>query len=84
MVWRQAAARRWDMRGLDAGVDRAATQALLHSANLSAYELGMLRAIISGAVWTQDRAFRAKQTDTDLCSFCGLEREDQEHMWWRC
>eukprot|EP00973_Karenia_brevis_P033419 4608907-Karenia_brevis.AAC.1 len=24
MVWRQAAARRWDMRGLDAGIDRAA------------------------------------------------------------
>ena len=40
MVWKQAAQRRWDMEGLDRGVDRTATQALLHSDGMNAYDKG--------------------------------------------
>eukprot|EP00973_Karenia_brevis_P086069 11935825-Karenia_brevis.AAC.1 len=65
MVWRQASDRRADMEGLQCGVDRHATQALLMSERYSQYERSLLGAILSGAVWTQDRAYRAGLESTD-------------------
>ncbi|CAE8729391.1 unnamed protein product, partial [Polarella glacialis] len=85
MVWREAFARRTDMQGIEVGINREATGSLLRSTRLSAYEQGILRAILTGAVWTQERACRAKQSDSGCCSYCGSGAiEDHVHLWWEC
>eukprot|EP00973_Karenia_brevis_P063069 8768928-Karenia_brevis.AAC.1 len=53
--WRQAAAQRKDMRGVENGVDRVATLLLLRASSTDDYQKGVLRGIISGAIWTRDR-----------------------------
>eukprot|EP00973_Karenia_brevis_P023096 3180779-Karenia_brevis.AAC.1 len=84
-AWKAAAARRKDMHGIEDGVNREATGALLSSSNLTSVEKGFLRNILSGAMWTQDRKFRANLTDTDQCVHCGAGHvEDHCHMWWTC
>eukprot|EP00973_Karenia_brevis_P089791 12399492-Karenia_brevis.AAC.1 len=83
-LWRAAATRRMDMQGLESGVDRISTQALLQSSRLTKYEQGMLRGIMPGAIWTEDRSFRAGRASSSICKHCGTESETHEHMWWRC
>ena len=58
--WAAAAARRpRDMDGVQAGIDRGATTALLSGRGgrrgLSPYERGTLRTIICGGQWSRDR-----------------------------
>ena len=48
--WRCAAQRRRDMKGIEFGIDRVATMALLAANKLEDYSKGILRSIISGAV----------------------------------
>ena len=84
-MWAQAAARRNDMMGIEAGLERDATQALLLSGKFGAQEVASLRKILAGGVWTQDRACRAKLQATSVCPYCDSgEVEDHEHLWWHC
>ena len=81
--WKAASSRRTDMVGLTEGVDKDATNAAWRRS--AGYEAGVLRGIIAGAVWTQDRLFRAGMKDTPLCPHCSAGvTEDLEHMWWGC
>jgi hypothetical protein len=57
--WNAAAGRRRNCAGMEAGVDRSATSALLRSSQIGACEKGMLRGILADAIWTQDRLHRA-------------------------
>ena len=55
-MWRSAATRREDMDGVGGnGIDRVATTKLLQSARTSPAQKGMLRSILTGAVWTGHR-----------------------------
>eukprot|EP00973_Karenia_brevis_P058440 8138979-Karenia_brevis.AAC.1 len=72
------------MRGLEHGVDRLATQSYLQSSRCPPYDKGLLRSILSGAVWTQERLSRANLQESPLCPCCGEGIEDQSHMWWDC
>jgi ribonuclease HI len=84
-MWRKAAARRNDMQGIEHGIDRDATQALLMSSKLELRERAALRSILTGDVWTQDRACRAHLQPSGVCPFCSSgEVEDHRHLWWHC
>eukprot|EP00662_Eupelagonemidae_sp_cell21_P056944 gene56944-biopygen61147 len=85
-MWRQAAKRRpKDMEGLERGLDRNATMALLNSRELTALLQGYLRVILAGAVWTQDRLQRCAVVPSAICEYCTMEEvEDQKHRYWRC
>ena len=84
-AWRAAAARRADMQGIEAGVQREITTRLLEWGKLTPQEEGMLRAILAGAVWTTDRLHRAKLATSPICPHCCTGAvEDQEHLWWKC
>eukprot|EP00973_Karenia_brevis_P026308 3628384-Karenia_brevis.AAC.1 len=84
-LWTRAANRRGDMQGIEQGVDREASVALLKSKHVSDYDKGILRSILSGAFWTCHRLARAKKVATSICPFCDLhEVEDETHLWWRC
>ena len=84
-MWRSAAKRRDDMAGIENGIDRDATKALLGGAALGAQANDALRTIMSGAVWTQDRKFRASLAETAICPYCETgASEDHEHLWWKC
>ncbi|CAE8636270.1 unnamed protein product [Polarella glacialis] len=83
--WRTAAARRSDMSGIEHGIDRDATLALLSGNHLVPFEQGILRGILAGAIWTQDRAQRSGRVASSVCEHCNTgEMEDHSHMWWRC
>ena len=82
---RAAASRRSDMGGLEVGVDREAAQALLTSTTLSPSSKSLLRRIVSGGVWTGNRAYRARLQPSAVCPFCRSgDIEDNLHMWWKC
>eukprot|EP00973_Karenia_brevis_P053528 7438297-Karenia_brevis.AAC.1 len=84
-MWEQAAQRRSDMKGIEGGLDTEASRALLTTSKLPHYEAGVLRTILSGGIWTQDRACRANLSDTACCQYCTLgETEDHVHLWWKC
>ena len=84
-AWKQAAARREDMQGVEVGVQREITLCLLEHGDLTPMEQALLRAILAGGVWTQDPLHRARLTNTATCPHCQTgEVEDHEHMWWRC
>ena len=85
MLWDNASARRADMRGLADGIDRDATNAAWRS--LGGIVAGVIRGIIAGAVWTQDRRFRSGRfrEDTPVCPHCSTgATEDLHHLWWDC
>ena len=45
----------------------------------------LLRVILTGSVCTQHYLSRAGRADSAACPFCTTgEREDLEHLWWRC
>ncbi|CAE8649568.1 unnamed protein product, partial [Polarella glacialis] len=52
-AWRAAACHRHDMSGIEHGIDKDATLALLSGSRLSPLQKGKLRAILAGAIWTQ-------------------------------
>ena len=84
-AWRQAAARRADMQGIEAGVQKELTTRLLEWGKLTPQEQGLLRAILAGAIWTQDRLHRAKLASSPICPYCTTGAvEDHEHLWWKC
>eukprot|EP00973_Karenia_brevis_P083223 11538719-Karenia_brevis.AAC.1 len=84
-TWKQAAARWSDMAGIQCGIDRPATLALLGSQMLNDCEKGILRAVLTGAMNTQVRLHKAGVVDGPCCPYCGTgEVEDVEHMWWHC
>ena len=68
-LWQAAATRRSDMAGLEKGVDRKATN---HGWQHPPSRLlaGVIRSVIAGAVWTQDRKYRARMVTSPLCPHC--------------
>ncbi|CAE8627015.1 unnamed protein product [Polarella glacialis] len=83
-AWRSPARRRQDMRGIENGIDREATLVRLRSSRTCPLQKGVLRAILAGAFWIQNRAHRARQAATSTCSHCKSGVEDHHHLWWRC
>ncbi|CAE8583822.1 unnamed protein product [Polarella glacialis] len=81
------AAKRKDLRGLGVRTDRELTIRLLQRKGedaLSAYEQGVPRSVLCGAVTTQAKLARAKQVDSAVCPFCHLADETVMHLFWRC
>jgi ribonuclease HI len=84
-AWRWAAKRRRDMCGIENGIDREASTSLLADSKLDVRSKGWLRTIMSGGVWTQERAARAKLSESAICPYCSAgEVEDHDHLWWHC
>ena len=69
-----------DFAGIEDGIDREATTALLHARRLTAAQRTFLRTILSGGEWTQARAKQIGHVESDACPHCGTgQPEDQEH-----
>ena len=84
-AWRTAAARRADMQGIEVGIQKEITTGLLEWGKLTPYEQALLRSILSGSIWTQDRLHRAKLALSPVCPYCSTgATEDHEHLWWKC
>lgn len=43
-----------------------------------------LESIIAGSIRPGSRLFRSKLTATPQCTLCGGDKEDQEHIFWKC
>ena len=83
--WQCAAARRSKVEGIGQGMAGEASMAVLLGGWLGPKMDGMLRAIVSDGVWTQEKKFRARLADSLPCPHCAWEAvEDHAHMWWRC
>ena len=85
--WGAASKRRPnDMPGVEVGIDRDATSAGWQNAN-SFLVAGVIRGIVAGTVWTQERWHRAapKKHESALCPHCanGVP-ETLQHLWWEC
>eukprot|EP00973_Karenia_brevis_P076615 10642478-Karenia_brevis.AAC.1 len=78
MNWRAAAARRSDMDGIQNGIDRVATSALLNNKRISDQRKGVLRTILCGAFWTGRRLASAKLRSSCKCPFCDLDADEDE------
>ena len=72
------------MVGIEDGVDRVATTALLHGRRLSNNQKGILRNILAGAIRTQQWLRTANLAEDACCPDCGHANEDLTHMWWLC
>lgn len=86
-AWRAAAARRDNLLGIEHGVNRDATMALLEGGRLGAEKDGILRTILADGLWTQERKHRAnmRSSGRGQCPHCCEEAvEDQAHLWWHC
>eukprot|EP00973_Karenia_brevis_P020186 2769688-Karenia_brevis.AAC.1 len=59
------------MDGIQVGVDRSSTLALLSSRRIDDVKKGMLRIILAGAVRTNHNLFRIGQAQHDTCPYCG-------------
>ena len=58
---------------------------LLEEGGLSDYQAGCLRTILSGAVYTEERAWRHFNRGDPICPFCNTrEPETRFHLWWKC
>eukprot|EP00438_Fugacium_kawagutii_P022288 Skav233968 [mRNA] locus=scaffold1008:488878:491145:- [translate_table: standard] len=80
---------RADMQGVELGVNFQQTRHL--AGFLTDYECGVLQAIVSGGINTQERSFRhkSKGVSSPICPFhpqCGLNnlQETRRHRWWEC
>ena len=72
-------------QGMEDGINREATQALMLSSKLTPTEQGNLRTIQAGGLWTQDRRNRAGLTTAGGCPFCSAGTEETlEHIRWHC
>ena len=85
---------RANMRGIDGGIDREATNHGWKSAP-SGFEAGVIRSVVAGAVLTEDRRYRFKLKDrtgsqaaSPSCPHCAAGAagviEDIQHLWWDC
>jgi len=84
-AWRQAAARRTNLQGIEFGINWDATMALMEGGRSGAKKENMLRTILADGVWTQDRKYRANMCATAACPHCGQGVvEDHVHLWWQC
>ena len=74
------------MKGIEGGIDRDSTRELLEGGELSDYAAGCLRCILSGAVYTEERAARHfKRGRIPTCPFCTTKQEETRfHLWWKC
>ena len=81
--------KRWDMRGLQQGVDVYATTHLLrgHASGppLDPYHRGILEGMIAGAHWSCARLRLANILDTSACPCgCPCPNETTSYMIWKC
>jgi len=83
---------RKDLGGAEHGINKN-TSMRLHDKSylfgtLSAYELGILRHILAGAMWTHDRLARRGPVSLrgrPNCPYCGTgQTETHQHMWYEC
>ena len=85
--WCAASVRRTtDMPGIELGIDRDATSAGWNTAT-SSLVAGMIRSILAGEVWTQERLHRAAPTKhtSPNCNYCAnAVPETLQHLWWDC
>ena len=44
----------------------------------------LLRCIRAGGAYSGHRLWYARQTNDDVCPFCGMGAEHVEHIFWRC
>ena len=58
------------MAGIEGGIDREASQALMCCGKLGSRQRSVLWTILAGGVWTQERAFRAQLQPTAICPHC--------------
>ena len=80
---RELAERRPDFAGVEQGVDGMVTRHLLEngSSGLTAYQNGILRSVLAGAVATTGRTGMPEGN----CPYCMTEhRETVEHLCWEC
>eukprot|EP00973_Karenia_brevis_P085671 11884513-Karenia_brevis.AAC.1 len=85
LLWQQAETRRKDMQGIGRGIDKSMTLSLMQGRTLNDYDRGILRSVLAGAVWTQQRLHKAKLTTSSVCQFCtSCHEEDQVHLFWEC
>eukprot|EP00973_Karenia_brevis_P084847 11773266-Karenia_brevis.AAC.1 len=85
VLWQQAVQKRVDFDGLQFGVDRTSTLALLQGKRLDDHQKGILRGVLTGAVWFGHALFGAGLLAEDVCQYCGEScSEDLDHLWWRC
>ncbi len=82
---------RSDFRGLDPFIDYEATSRLVRKGKLKEEMAKELQKVLTGALLTQDRKYRAGQPDehglpppaSGLCRFCG-QTDSVRHMLWDC
>ena len=84
-AWREAAGVD-GLRGIDAGVDRDASLALLRTPGLDCYLAGTIRGVMANSVLSRQRLVkRSAEVSSPECPYCcSGEEEDQHHMWWLC
>jgi hypothetical protein len=87
-LWRyylfRTARPRNDMAGIEHGIDRELTCGLYHTGKLTAYEEGMLRTLLLGALWTAGRMHFAGLLEEDeaRCPHCPtLDLDTIGHRW---
>ena len=74
-AWKKAEGRRNDMQGIGGGVERDVTMALLSSDKMNDEQAGLLRCVLTGSIWTQDRLHRAGMARAaNRCGTCMLRR----------
>eukprot|EP00660_Eupelagonema_oceanica_P004293 gene4293-23138_t len=88
--WRRAAERRnagyrADVQGIERGIDREATWALMQRAKLDPYDLGIVRAIVCAGAWTRQSLQACQVVEDSTCPWCDSgEEETARHRRWRC
>ena len=85
--WRNAAARRPDMEGLE-DLSYEKSRALWKKRSLDTHLHRSLEFVLSNAVWTRERKFRhteGKKESSPICKFCDSnEDETPERIYWKC
>ena len=84
-LWVKAGHRRPHYRGLERGVDEAATTKLYRRLVRRDYKrAGALHTILADGVWTPSRARKRAKREDDRCVACGRKGADADHLWWDC
>eukprot|EP00666_Eupelagonemidae_sp_cell4sb_P000685 gene684-11798_t len=77
-----------DMRGIEHGINAAATRALWAHRSTTAYERRFVTSIATGATTPNRRAYEMSLAPTPYCDFCSTEDcqvvETPEHVHWEC
>ena len=84
MLWSRTSTNRKEFRGIQNGIDKKASLALLNSRSLQEYDRGILRSIVAGAIYTQRVLFISKKSDHPVCVHCWQQQEDLLHLFWHC